>query len=236
MRGWYGLSLRAHPVVRDVAVVERMLAVGELARHRGAQDQFGGADLDRVAEAPDRFAVLQMRGDQVPHRVARRPPSAAGPSPRPRSGDSGVWLVCFRLLPPSSGNSAVILHAGGVVQRVVERPDRHVGHAHVEDAVRPLPADVIGEIDDRAGAHRLVAGVARLAADHRVLQIDQAEELDLVAQRRRGSPRRRRGRGTGRRTAASRRSSSRSCARAAAPRACRPRGSAPCPRCHTTGP
>ena len=73
-------------------------------------------------------------------------------------------------------------HAGGVVQRVVQRPDRHVRHAGIEDAVRALPADMLGEIDHSAGTQRLVAGVARLASHHGVLQIDQPEEQHLVAQ------------------------------------------------------
>ena len=75
-------------------------------------------------------------------------------------------------------------HAGGVVERIVERPDRHVGDAHVVDAVRPLPADHVGEVVDGARPQRLVPGVARLAADHRVLQVDEAEKGQLVAQRR----------------------------------------------------
>ena len=48
--------------------------------------------------------------------------------------------------------------------------------------MRALPADMVGEVHHRAGAQRLVAGVARLAAHHRVLQVDQAEEQHLVAQ------------------------------------------------------
>jgi hypothetical protein len=61
---------RAQPVVRHVAVVERVLGVGELARHRRAQEQLGRADLDRVAEALVRPAVLQVGGKQVPDGVA----------------------------------------------------------------------------------------------------------------------------------------------------------------------
>jgi hypothetical protein len=53
-----GVVARPYPVVRDVAVIEGMLPVGELPGHRGAQDQFGRTDLDRVAEAPDGYAVL----------------------------------------------------------------------------------------------------------------------------------------------------------------------------------
>jgi len=60
------------PVVRDVTVVERMLTVGELPGHRCAQDQLCGAELDRVAEAPNRLTILQMRSEQVPHRIGIR--------------------------------------------------------------------------------------------------------------------------------------------------------------------
>src|SRR5256885_5667761 len=65
------------------------------------------------------------------------------------------------------------LSRSGVVERVIERPDRHVRDAHVINPVRALPADEVGEVGDRTSAYRLVAGIARLAADDGVLQIDQ---------------------------------------------------------------
>ncbi len=45
----------------------------------------------------------------------------------------------------------------------------------------------VGQVDDGAGPQRLVAGVARLAADDRVLQVDEAEEQQVVAQERPGA-------------------------------------------------
>ena len=48
--------------------------------------------------------------------------------------------------------------------------------------MRALPADMLGEIDHGARTQRLVAGVARLAPHHGVLQVDQPEEQHLVAQ------------------------------------------------------
>ncbi len=54
-----------HPVVRDVAIVEGILAVGELPRHRRAQDR-SAAPTWIVAKALDRYPVLQMRRDEAP--------------------------------------------------------------------------------------------------------------------------------------------------------------------------
>src|SRR6266704_810292 len=68
MRGWYALS-RAHPVVRRAAVVEGMLPVRELARHRRAEDELRRADLDGIPKAPARLAAAQVRGDQAPDRL-----------------------------------------------------------------------------------------------------------------------------------------------------------------------
>jgi len=46
-----------------------MLPVRELPRHRRAEDELCRADLDGIAEAPDRLAASQMSGDQAPHRL-----------------------------------------------------------------------------------------------------------------------------------------------------------------------
>ena len=48
--------------------------------------------------------------------------------------------------------------------------------------MRLLPADVFGEVGDGAGADRLVTGVARLAANDRVLDVDEAEEFEVIVQ------------------------------------------------------
>src|SRR6266511_5781574 len=58
-------------------------------------------------------------------------------------------------------------HAGRVVERVVQGADGHVRDADVIDAVRPIPPHEVGEVEHRASPQRLVAGVARLPADHR---------------------------------------------------------------------
>jgi hypothetical protein len=60
----------AQPVVDDVAIIEWVLPVGELARDCGAQDQLGGAELDGVAKALDRDTVFQVGGDQLPDGLA----------------------------------------------------------------------------------------------------------------------------------------------------------------------
>ena len=84
-----------------------MLAVGELPRHRGAEDELGRADLDGVAEAPDRLPVLQVRGDLVPHRLPARFEEQAHHlvDLGGREGATFVSLSCF----PESGKSLVMV-------------------------------------------------------------------------------------------------------------------------------
>ena len=157
-----------------------MLRVGELPRHRGAQDQFGSADLDGVAEALHRLAVAQVVGDQVPDGLAvglhEQPHHLLALLRRQRLAILLLETFAGILEGVDDGD------AGGVVDGVVQRPDGHVRHADVEHAVGALPADELGQVRRRAGAQRLVAGVARLAADDGVLQVDDAEKEVLIPQ------------------------------------------------------
>ncbi len=159
-----------------------MLAVGELSRHRGAEDELRRPDLDGVAEAPDRRPVLEVRGDPIPHRLRARFEEEAHHLFDLGRGE-GRDVRVFELF-PRFGELVGHGDAGRVVQRVVERADGHVRHAHVVDPGGALPADDVGEIRHRAGAQRLMAGVARFAADDGVLQVDEAEEEQLVAKAR----------------------------------------------------
>ena len=61
-----GIVARAHPVVRRVAVIERVLAVRELPGDGRAENDLGRADLDGVAEAPERLALPQVSGEPTP--------------------------------------------------------------------------------------------------------------------------------------------------------------------------
>jgi hypothetical protein len=76
---------------------------------------------------------------------------------------SGVWFVRLRFF-PASGNSSVT--------------------AHVVDAVRPLPPDEVGQVRDGPGPQGLVAGVAGLPAAYRVLEVDEAQPQQLIAEER----------------------------------------------------
>jgi hypothetical protein len=50
------------------------------------------------------------------------------------------------------------------------------------DTLGSVPADEIGQVGDGAGPQRFVPGVARLPSDDRILQVDQAQEEELVAE------------------------------------------------------
>jgi hypothetical protein len=73
-------------------------------------------------------------------------------------------------------------HAGRVVERVVERAYRQVRHPQVVHAVGLIPADERGEVGSRARPQRLVARVARLPPGDRILQVDEPEEDQVIAQ------------------------------------------------------
>ena len=169
-----------HPVVRRVAVVERVLTVGEVPRHRGPQNQLGGRDLDGVAEARQRLAVAQVRRELGPD---GRPVGRHQPLDHLLDfGRRQRRLVRLPELLPGVGQIGAHRHAGRVIERVVERTDGHVRHADVVDAVRPFPADEVRELGDGARAERLVAGVTGLAADDRVLQVDEPQEQQVIGQ------------------------------------------------------
>jgi hypothetical protein len=91
-------------------------------------------------------------------------------------------LIGLSEIDPTVGEFGAYPDADRVIERVVERTDRHVRNAHVINPVSALPADEIGEVGDRASPNCLVAGIARLAADHRVLKIDEAKILQLIGE------------------------------------------------------
>src|SRR5205085_3895396 len=64
-----------------------------------------------------------------------------------------------------------------VVQRIIKRSDRHVRHAHIVDALRVVPADVIGEVGDGAGPQCLVPGVARLRSEEHTSELQSQSNL-----------------------------------------------------------
>src|SRR5206468_12817878 len=108
------------------------LAVGELPRHRGAEDELRRADLDGLTEAPDRRLVFQVRGDLVPYRLPARLEEQAHHLVDLGRGE-GDDVRVLELLPRVG---KVVGHgdAGRVVQRIVKRTDGHVGHTDVVDA------------------------------------------------------------------------------------------------------
>ena len=157
-----------------------MLPVGELPRHRGAQDQLGRPDLDRVTEALDRFSVLQVSRQHIQHRIGiglHQLPHHRLDLARAQRGLIGLFDT-----DPAVGEFAGDPNADGIIEGIVERTDRHVRNAHVIDPVRALPTDEIGEVGNRARPDRLVAGIARLAADHRVLKADESQILQLIGE------------------------------------------------------